>query len=87
MCWNLPTDAARPTRVQRGVDGQRFEDIEAYGGGPLARGTGGQAEDEDLRTECGQAGLDIEAEQQQAASFRGAHDHRQSGPDGGASGA
>jgi len=53
----------------------------------VARGTGGQAEDEDLRDECGQAGLDTEAEQQQVASIRGAHDHGKSGPDGGASGA
>jgi group II intron reverse transcriptase/maturase len=33
MCWNLPTEAAGPTRGPRGGDGQRFEDIEAYGEG------------------------------------------------------
>ena len=52
----------------------------------MARGTGAQAEDEDLRAGGGQAGLDTKAEQQQIASFRGAHDHGSSGRDGGAAG-
>ena len=38
----------------------------------MAQGTGGQAEDEDLRTGGGQAGLDTKAEQRKIASLRGA---------------
>src|SRR5450755_3631178 len=53
----------------------------------MDQGTGGAAEEQDLRTGGGQAGLDTEAKQQQIASTRGAHDHRKGGPDGGASGA
>ena len=30
-CWSAPTSAAVPTAAQPGVDGQTFEDIEAYG--------------------------------------------------------
>ena len=67
-CWRTPTRCCRANEGAAGVDGQTFEDIEAYG---AERGSGNWRKNsgEDVSTASGQAGLDPEAERQAAAAW------------------
>ena len=84
-CWHTPTDCCRANGGAAGVDGQTFEDIEAYG---LERWLGELAEElrnEDVSSAGGSAGVDSQA-RRQAAAVGDSDGQRPRGADGGGAG-
>ena len=81
----MPTPVPPCEPGAAGVDGQTFEDIEAYGRRAVAGRTGARTEGEDLSTGGGPAGVYPKGERQ-AASAGDPHDPRPGGADGGGAG-